>query len=58
MRGVTGMHFRVLAVIKPIIDSAPTLPLPTVVATAVVQARGVEIAMNVTMVTADATISV
>ena len=55
---MTGMHFPVLVVIKRIIGIVTILPLLTAVARAVVQARDVGTAMNVTLVTVDVTISV
>ena len=58
MHGVTGMHFPVLVVIKQITGIVTILPLLTAVARAVVQARDVGTAMNVTLVTVDVTISV
>ena len=58
MHGVTGMHFPVLVVIKRITGIVTILPLLTAVARAVVQARDVGTAMNVTLVTVDVTISV
>ena len=58
MHGVTGMLSPVLVVIKRITGIVTILPLLTAVAHAVVQARDVGTAMNVTLVTVDATISV
>ena len=55
---MTGMHFPVLMVIKRITGIVTILPLLTAVARAVVQARDVGTAMNVTLVTVDVTISV
>ena len=55
---MTGMHFPVLVVIKRITGIVTILPLLTAVARAVVQARDVGTAMNVTLVTVDVTISV
>ena len=55
---MTGMHFPVLVVIKLITGIVTILPLLTAVARAVVQARDVGTAMNVTLVTVDVTISV
>ena len=58
VHGVTGMLSPVLVVIKRITGIVTILPLLTAVAHAVVQARDVGTAMNVTLVTVDATISV
>ena len=58
VHGVTGMHFPVLVVIKRITGIVTILPLLTAVARAVVQARDVGTAMNVTLVTVDVIISV
>ena len=58
MHGVTGMLSPVLVVIKRITGIVTILPLLTAVAHAVVQARDVGTAMNVTLVTVDVTISV
>ena len=58
VHGVTGMLSPVLVVIKRITGIVTILPLLTAVALAVVQARDVGTAMNVTLVTVDATISV
>ena len=55
---MTGMLSPVLVVIKRITGIVTILPLLTAVAHAVVQARDVGTAMNVTLVTVDATISV
>ena len=55
---MTGMHFPVLVDIKRITGIVTILPLLTAVARAVVQARDVGTAMNVTLVTVDVTISV
>ena len=58
VHGVTGMLFPVLVVIKRITGIVTILPLLTEAARAVVQARDVKTAMNVTLATVDATISV
>ena len=58
VHGVTGMLSPVLVVIKRITGIVTILPLLTAVAHAVVQARDVGTAMNATLVTVDATISV
>ena len=55
---MTGMLSPVLVVIKRITGIVTILPLLTAVAHAVVQARDVGTAMNVTLVTVDVTISV